>query len=56
MNEHNFTADAYGMNEYQRSIYCTKCGKVAWFYNGTAEWNMRNTQNNIGECLSTNKE
>ncbi len=52
--EHNFVEDS--KETYHRTVFCRKCGAVAWFYNGDKEWNVKNLQGNIPQCLSTNKE
>lgn len=48
--EHDFTEEK--SNEtYYRTVFCRKCGKVAWFHNWSPEKNIEQLQSRIGECL-----
>lgn len=41
--------------KYQRTVFCTKCGQVAWDYNMNSEWNTEHLQAKLGLCISDKK-
>ena len=45
---HNFTEQS--TEEYRRTIFCTKCGQVAWNYNWGEATNIK-LQASIKECV-----
>lgn len=49
MKSHDFTESTYA-DEYKRTIYCRKCGKVAWNYNWSEKLNA-DLQSKIGNCI-----
>ena len=48
---HNFISDDKSRDGYNRVIFCTKCGQVAWDYNRDEEWCIENLQSKIKECF-----
>lgn len=51
---HNFAEDTD--REHNRTLFCRRCGKVVWFYNRGADWNLTNLQKDIGECLEDGED
>jgi hypothetical protein len=48
MSKHNFVESTKQTSEYQRIIYCTWCGKVAWHFN-RSETSVKELQDKIKE-------